>query len=311
MTGKLAAVTGATGFLGRRLVPALMARGLRVRALTRSPPPPGAWGEHAPDLIPGDLSDEIALLALCQGADIVIHGAGLIKARTRAAFFEANEGGSRRVALAAGAARMLLVSSLAAREPRLSDYAASKRAGEDAARQVLGARLTVARPPAIYGPGDRETLGLFRLAARSPVLPLPGPDSVRLALAHVDDVIAALIALIEDADPPAAAAVGGAKPEGYGWREIFGAAAAAVGAKPRLVAAPAWLVTGAGGFSEAIGAFSREAPIFTRGKAREILHADWSVSPAEQAPGAPAARFDLKAGFDDAVAWYRGAGWLP
>src|SRR5436190_1019910 len=121
-----AAVTGATGFLGRRLVPALVERGWEARALVRRAPETGLWDAAAPDLVRGDLADEAALRTLCDGVDAVIHAAGLIKARNRAAFFEANEAGARRVAQAAGGARVLLVSSLAAREPRLSDYAASK-----------------------------------------------------------------------------------------------------------------------------------------------------------------------------------------
>jgi nucleoside-diphosphate-sugar epimerase len=310
MAGRIAAVTGATGFLGRRLVPALVERGWQVRALTRSRPPAGLWGEAAVDIVRGDLADADALASLTDGAQAVIHAAGLIKARTRAEFFAANAEGAQRVAQAAGEARMLLISSLAAREPALSDYAASKRAGEEAARMIAGGRLTVVRPPAIYGPGDRETLGLFRLAAQSPVLALPGPATARLALAHVDDVVATILALMEHPAPPASATVPGARPEGYGWREIFQAAAAAVGARPALAAAPRWLVGAAGGVSELAGAFTRDAPIFTRGKAREILHPDWSVSPAEQAPDAPPARFDLASGFADTVAWYRAHGWL-
>jgi len=105
-------------------------------------------------------------------------------------------------------------------------------------------------------------------------------------------------------------AVGGDRPEGYGWREILAAAAQAVGRKPALVRAPAWLLGAAATLSETLGAFGEAPPIFTRGKARELLHADWSVRPSELAPGAPAARFGLGAGFEDAVAWYRQAGWL-
>ncbi|HZZ34131.1 MAG TPA: NAD-dependent epimerase/dehydratase family protein, partial [Caulobacteraceae bacterium] len=254
MAGRIAAVTGATGFLGRRLVPALVERGWQVRALTRSRPPAGLWGEAAVDIVRGDLADADALASLTDGAQAVIHAAGLIKARTRAEFFAANAEGAQRVAQAAGEARMLLISSLAAREPALSDYAASKRAGEEAARMIAGGRLTVVRPPAIYGPGDRETLGLFRLAAQSPVLALPGPATARLALAHVDDVVATILALMEHPAPPASATVPGARPEGYGWREIFQAAAAAVGARPALAAAPRWLVGAAGGVSELAGA---------------------------------------------------------
>lgn len=311
MTGRLAAVTGATGFLGRRLVPDLARRGWRVRVLSRRAPEAGLWGDAAPDIVRGDLEDRDALSRLAAGADLVIHAAGLVKARDRAAFKAVNEAGSAAVASAARAAgsRLLLVSSLAAREPALSDYAASKAAGEAAAQAVVGDALSVLRPPAIYGPGDQETLALFRLAARSSLLPLPGDARARLALAHVDDVCA-VAALLADQPTPGTWAVGGARPEGYAWRDIFETAGKVLGRRADLMPIAPWLLRAAGAASEATGRITGRPAIFSRGKARELLHPDWSVSPSEQAPGAPLARFDLEAGFADAVAWYRAAGWL-
>lgn len=309
MTG-VAAVTGAAGFLGRRLAPALAARGWRPRVLVRRPPPPGLWGETAVEVVVGALEDAGAMRALAEGADGLIHCAGLIKARSRADFLAANGRGADAAARAVGAGRMILVSSLAARAPALSDYAASKRAGEDAARAVLGERLIVMRPPAIYGPGDRETLGLFRLARISPVMPLPGAPAARLALAHVDDVAASLIERLEGAWTPGTYAIGGARPEGYGWREIVSAAAAAVGRAPVLAPTPAWLIGAAGALAE-LAARARGAPaIFNRGKARELAHPDWSVAEAEQAPDRRATHRTLGDGFADTVAWYRREGWL-
>src|SRR5205814_3614072 len=109
-------------------------------------------------------------------------------------------------------------------------------------------------------------------AASGRLLPAPASDRARLALAHVDDVVASIIALIEAPAPPPIVAIAGARPEGYRWREIFEAAAQAVGSKARLARAPAWTIAGAGVISEALGRFSRDAPIFTGGKAREIPH---------------------------------------
>jgi len=168
--------------------------------------------------------------------------------------------------------------------------------------------LAVVRPPAIYGPGDRETLAAFRWAASGAPLPLPG--RARVALAHVDDVVATLIAVAQNPELSATYAVGGARPEGYEWREVLEAAARAVGRRARFLPAPGPLVWSAGALSEAFGGLAGRAPMFTRGKAREFLHQDWSVAPEDEAPGAPKARFDLDQGFAETVAWYRDHGWL-
>ncbi|HEX7761481.1 MAG TPA: NAD-dependent epimerase/dehydratase family protein, partial [Caulobacteraceae bacterium] len=77
MTGRLAAVTGATGFLGRRLVSDLVRRGWRVRGLSRREPEPGLWGDAQPQIERGDLDDADALARLARGAEVVIHAAGL------------------------------------------------------------------------------------------------------------------------------------------------------------------------------------------------------------------------------------------
>ena len=303
------ALTGATGFLGGRLLRALTARGWRVRALMRRAADAAALAGEDVNPVIGDLADELALKRLTEGADVTIHCAGLIKARDRAAFFAVNEGGAARLATASHG-RLVLVSSLAARAPELSDYAASKRAGEEASRLVAGDRLAVVRPPVIYGPGDRETLQLFRLAARWTVAPLPGAPAARLALAHADDVAAAVLDLIERPDLTGVYALGGDRPAGYAWAEIAAAAWRAVGRTPKLAPLPAWSISAAAAISELAGPLQRSPPIFTRGKAREVLHPNWSVAEDELPPGGPAARFSLDAGFADAVAWYRQAGWL-
>ncbi len=304
----VAAVTGATGFLGARLVPALLARGWRVRALTRGPVP--APDGTAVTWISGDLEDLDALDRLTQGADVVIHAAGLIKARRREDFFRVNEAGAARVAGFAGD-RLILISSLAAREPQLSDYAASKRAGEVAALAVLGARLTILRPPALYGPGDRATLGLFQMAGASPILPVPAAPKARLALAYADDVALEICAAAQSDLGGGRFALGGARPEGYAWPEIMASAAKAMGrARPQLPL-PLSLVTAAGAAAGLWSGISGKALIFGPGKARELTHADWSVSYAELGPWEPLeAPTDLDAGFAKTVAWYRAAGWL-
>lgn len=311
----LAAITGATGFIGRHLVVALVQAGWRVRLLMRRDPVVSEWRGLQTEILAGSLGDPLALERLVEGADAVIHLAGLIKAASRRAFFDVNCDGAEALARAtqkiSPQAHFLLVSSLAAREPSLSDYAASKRAGEDAVRAVLGSRLTVLRPPAVYGPGDRETLVFFQLG-RQRLVPLLGPVHARAALIHVQD-LSRLIALMAAAAPRGEVlSAADARPQGYRWEEVLGAAARAVGNNsPRFMQAPPALLRTLAAVGD-LGKRLGSANMLNSQKLRELRHPDWSVRPAElaQLPGwAPG--FSLDAGFADAVAWYRAQGWLP
>lgn len=309
---RIAAITGATGFLGRQLVAALAAEGWAVRALVRRDAVLAAPAGAEPEVVIGGLSDAAALDRLCRGAEVLIHAAGLIKARTSADFGAVNVEGVRRVAEAgrrAGVDRMVLVSSLAAREPQLSHYAASKRAGEGAAAQVFGDRLTIVRPPAIYGPGDVETLAVFEAARRLPFTPVFDPRA-RIAMIHVEDAARQIAAAVRRAPERPLVALSDVRPDGYGWREIAAAASRAVG-KRRFAAplSPALLppLIRAAGF---LSRMNGRPPPISADKLGELLHPDWAVRPEELAPNRPQPRFDLDSGFANAVAWYREAGWL-
>ena len=308
---RLAAVTGATGFLGRRLVATLAAEGWTVRVLCRRDPVDAAWRGLEPQVVLGDLADLAALKRLCAGADAVIHVAGVIKARTRADYEAANVEGARRLALAAGVAApgapVILISSLAAREPQLSDYAGTKRAGETVAAEVLGPRLTVARPPVVYGPGDWETLSLFKAATKSPVLPLLDP-AARIAMIHVEDA-SRQVAWLAGNPSGGVVSLSDERPEGYSWRELMGEAARACGRTPALVRIPAAAARLAGLVGEARRLMG-STPMLSAGKTRELLHTDWSVPQGEGALAAPPPSIGLSEGFRQTVRWYRAAGWL-
>jgi nucleoside-diphosphate-sugar epimerase len=308
--GCVVAVTGATGFLGKRLVKALAADGWTVRVLARRDIADPAWAGLEPQLVIGDLANARALAALCEGATVVVHVAGLIKASSRAVFDRANVEGSRQVALAAKAAgaRLILVSSLAAREPHLSDYAGSKRGGEDAARAVFGDDLTIVRPPAIYGPGDIETFRLFKMASAGGFLPVLDP-AARMAWIHADDAAERIAALVK-MPRPGLLSLSDDRPEGYGWTELMQTASKAVGASPRLVRIPSWAIKALAKMSKWASIATGKDTILTPGKARELLHADWSLSSNDPIPDFPPVRYSLEAGFAQSVRWYRSEGWL-
>jgi nucleoside-diphosphate-sugar epimerase len=287
----------------------LAAGGWRVRVLARRDPIDPLWADVRPEVVVGDLGDEAALGRLAAGADVLVHAAGLTKAQNRAAFDRVNAEGAHRAALAAREVpHTVLVSSLTAREPALSHYSASKRAGEEAMRTVLGPRLTVARPCAIYGPGDRELLPVFQAAAVLPILPVVS-ERARVAMIHVEDAAAQVAELAASRPQGRVWALSDDRPAGYGWRELMGAAAHACGRTPRLVRIPTSLIRLVG-ITNDFTALTGASPMLTSAKARELLHPNWALAEEERYRGNTAARFDLAAGFADTVAWYRSAAWM-
>lgn len=313
MAAPVAAVTGATGFLGLHIVRALAAAGWRVRILARRPP-----DSPSVEAVIGDLSNRRALRELVDGADVVVHAAGLIKAPNLAAFRAVNAGGTANLADAIndcpGPKHLLMVSSMAAREPHLSDYAASKREGETAMAAALNGRAhgwTVVRPCAVYGPPDRETLALFRAAAGR-IFPLPGPKLGRLALIHAADAAGAIAGLCAHGPTGRTFELADQRVEGYGWPEIVAALEAAVGNTVLVLPLPALVVRAAAALNMAAAKLAGRTAIFTPGKAREILHRDWGSAADRQPPPdiwRPA--IGLRDGFRDTVSWYRDQEWLP
>lgn len=313
---KVAAITGGTGFLGRYIVAALHRAGFAVRMLVRQDPVHPLLADVRPELVLGDLRDDAALARLVTGADVVVHGAGLIKARDRAQFFAVNEGGSaavgRAVATHAPGARLLLISSQAATQPHLSHYAASKRAGEVAALAAYGGTdWCVIRPPAIYGPWDRETLSLFKAAA-GPVVPVLGGADARLAMVQVEDAADAIAALAIPGGPRGQEfALCDGVTAGYDWTTLLDCAADAVGRRAARVRIPVPVLRAIGLAGSVTAAVTGKAVMLTLPKTREITHPDWSVASQQMPPESLwKPRFGLREGFAAAAKWYREHRWI-
>lgn len=307
------AVTGATGFIGPHIVRRLRADGWQVRILTRRPVDPAQIGAVV-EAIQGDLDDEASLRRLLDGAQAVVHLAGLIKARTREDFFRTNAEAVGRLAGIAAAApappRFVLMSSLAARSPNLSDYAASKLAGEEALIAAGGALpRSILRPPAVYGPGDRATLFFFR-SVRHGIGPLLGSERARLSLIHVEDLARAVGALLADQRSAGLIAEIDDGQGGYSWRQMIETAADAFGRRARIVRVPMAIPYGLALLNVAL-AHIGHTPMLTPGKVREFYHNDWACDSGPimaRTSWRPAVA--LREGFAATIAWYRQQGWL-
>lgn len=306
------ALTGATGFVGAALVKALLDRGETVRALARIP-------EKLPRreglvVIGGALDDAEALDAIAAGADLFIHCAGLTHARREKDFFAVNVEGAYNAAQAAAraGARLVHISSLAARQPSVSAYAASKRKSEDAVAAAAGATPFVSlRAPAIYGPGDQATLPYFKLV-KSGLAPEPAASPApRASILYVEDVVSAILAAADEAAPGGTYEIGDDSPEGYSWREIGEALGAALNVRPRRLRAPQPLLTAYAGAASGLSRLAGRAPMVTPGKIREFFHPDWVARENLLADASSwRAQTPLQEGFAKTARWYQENGLL-
>ncbi len=270
------ALTGGTGFVGGHTIAEALRRGHRVRALARSAQPP----RDGLEWIAGSLADEAALRRLAAGADAVLHIAGVTNAANRRGFEEGNILGTATLRRAIGTLPLVHVSSLSAREPQLSTYGWSKLVGEQIARGAAGP-VTILRPPAVYGPGDREFLELMKVAA-SGFVPFPA-DSVA-AMIYGPDLAEALVALAQDLAGPAKSAGHSFEIDdgtgGYTPAEVAAAIGRALGRRVRpLPVSPTLLRLAAIG-DTAVARLKGSIPRLTQDRAGYMAHRDWSADSA-------------------------------
>lgn len=299
------AVTGGTGFVGQALLDEAERQGLAVRALARRPQQARAGVEW----IAGDLSDAEALAKLVAGAEAVIHVAGVTTAPDSAGFEAGNVAGTRALAAAAsdaGVARFVLVSSLSAREPGLSQYGASKARAE---RAIMDSGLdwTIVRPPAVFGPRDAAMFELFR-AARWGLVPMPAQG--RASVIHAEDLARLLLALIPGGKGITARIF---EPDdgitdGWAHAELARAIGQAVGRRVTVLAMPPALMRLAARID--LGLRGNNAKL-TPDRAGYFNHPDWVASASARVPAELwKPQRETRQALRDTASWYREQGWF-
>ncbi len=322
-------LTGATGFLGSHVAEALLVEGWAVRCTVRKTSNL-RWIESLPvDRVTADVRSPGQLAAALDGVDIVVHSAGLTRAKSDADYFAVNAEGTQALALGAvdaGVRRFVLVSSLAARGPdrRASDrgpagdrptsaYGESKLAGERRLFQVLSEQTgamqgVILRPGGIYGPRDEDSLNLFKVA-KTGMLPVPTSKG-RLQPVYVKDVADAVIRAVArpEVDLKPIPIVG---PEIVSWADMGEALGNAVGKPVRLVKIPNAIWQVGGTVAEAAARLVGMPPQFDRRTADDLSRLDWTADPreAESSLGWRATTH-LREAMEETGRWYREHGWL-
>lgn len=282
--GPCIAVTGATGFIGSILCQRLIQAGFAVRALARTPARGQLLQSLGVELIIGDLGDRDALVRLIGGCETVVHAAGAVRGNSQEDFDAVNVAGTsallRSVRAQASEPHVLLLSSLTAREPQLSWYARSKAAAEALVRDTAQSWLVV-RPPAVYGPGDREMLPVFKSMARG-FAPVPGSLQARFSLVHVADLTDAILACLHCPESVGLTlTLCDGKAEGYSWPELAAEAGHVFGRRVRLWRVPHWLLNSAARVNVGLAGASGRKAMLTPPKLRELRHTDWVVDNVE------------------------------
>jgi 2-alkyl-3-oxoalkanoate reductase len=324
-------VTGASGFLGSHVAEQLSEQGHSVIALVRSTSNTRFLSSlRGLDLVTGAVEDAASVREAMQGVDAVVHSAGLVKARSEDEFFAINVKGTQHLLDAAREVapdlrRFVFVSSLAVIGPSLDGrpvagdaapnpltrYAKSKLAAErlvQAARDEL--KVTILRPPMIYGPRDGEAIAFFRSISRR-FLPYLGDGKNTLSVIYAADAASACLRAIE-ASVPSGNAYFIDDGEVYVWLDMLSEIEQALSTRALVrLSIPFALVRGAALFNEGWGKLTGKAVMLTRDKLNELGAPHWVCDSTDaQRDLGWEPKIKWPEGARRTAAWYRENGWL-
>ena len=327
-------VTGSTGFIGSRVVEALIRQAVPVRVLLRpeSVSSGRSLESNGVEVCHAGYGDPEALGRAVEGVGRIIHLAGVTRAIDDDGFTAGNvmpvENLLRAVrACNPGLERFMLVSSLAAAGPAtasspgvretdrpapVSAYGRSKLLGEEVAMRYMNeVPLTIVRPPAVYGPGDRDILEVFRMMRKGVLVSAGSGGKQRFSMIHVDDLVEGMLAALRSD-----AAVGQlyflTSPSPYGWNEVVAAARPVLGFGRLLrIGLPVPLVFGLGTLLGAVAGLTGKPALINRDKANELTQDYWTCSPEKAARELGfTAKIPLAEGVESTLKWYMGKGWM-
>jgi uncharacterized protein YbjT (DUF2867 family) len=196
-------ITGGTGYMGQRLVPALLAGGHRVRVLAR-----GSSADRVPvgaDTVIGDALDPSSFERSIRQGDVLVHLVGTPHpSPAKASEFRRVDLPSIQASVAAasrsGVSHLIYV-SVAHPAPMMKAYIEVRSAGE-ATIAKAGLTATVLRPWYVLGPGHRWPVALVPIYALAELLPATRPGAQRLGLVTIAQMIAALVYAVEHPPSP-------------------------------------------------------------------------------------------------------------
>ncbi len=324
-----ALVTGANGFVGSHLVEHLLDRGYEVTCLVRKTSDLGFLAGLKSEYRYGDVTDIASLKEALKGVDFVFHAAGLTKAKSREEYFRANSLGTENIVSACFEVnpqirKFVYVSSQAAVGPcgdfkpldedadcqPLTDYGRSKLEGE---KKALAFKdkipVSIVRPPAVYGPRDKDILFFFRMVNKG-IIPLFGFGESYISLIYVKDLARGIVLAAENPDS-CGRTYFLADEKFYSWSEAGEIIKKVLKVKAYKLRIPKFLLFTFAAFSEMIARLKAESALVNLQKARELSRSYWlcDVSKAKNELGF-SAEYGLERGAEETMKWYKEKGWL-
>jgi nucleoside-diphosphate-sugar epimerase len=322
------ALTGATGYTGSRLAAALSARGDHVAALVRAGSPryglpPGVR------VVEGDLGNPSALSELVDACDAVLHVAAVYRTAGHpdSYYRDVNVGGTERLleAAARGGVGLFVHTSTVGVHGHVehppADESAPYAPGDvyqqtKAEAEALALRfhrgrglpVVVVRPGAIYGPGERRLLKLFKAIARG-YYAIVGSGDAYYHPVYVDDLVAGFLLALGRPDQAGEAFIL-AGPRYLSQAALACLIARHTGGRVLPVRIPAAPLRWAGAACEALCVpLGIEPPLHRRRVEFWTKSRAFSIEKARRILGYEP-RVDVDEGVARTAAWYRGAGWL-
>lgn len=340
-------ITGASGFIGYHLVKTALEAGMEVHAAVRptsdlaflkklksNTGKPGTDEAGSEDLVlvNTDFGSKESLKELLEkgGYTYIIHAAGVTKAKTAEAYNLVNADYSLNLAIAAMSAdiplrRFVFLSSLAAIGPLayaeeqpiteatlpipVTEYGKSKLLAETYLRDVSGLPLTIIRPTAVYGPGEKDLFVLFK-TLNSGLDAYIGKRPQRLSFVYVKDLVAAtMAAMVRDQEEITVYNISdGQSYDRYALADRFREISGKNVFRAHL---PMVLVEMTAGFLDFIYSFSSVTPVLNREKLKELTASNWICSiDAARTNLQYQPQYDLRQGLTETLTWYKENKWL-
>ncbi len=321
-------VTGGTGFIGSHLVDLLLQKGYSIRCLVRKTSDL-TWLNGLPiEFVHGDLFDSDALRKAVSGVDFVYHSAGLTKAKTKEDYYKGNAEGTRNILEAAAGSsslkRFIHISSQAAVGPSpspapidetvkahpITTYGKSKwKAEQECLRRMTNIPITICRPPAVYGPRDKDVFEFFHTMSKG-LQPMVGFNHKFVSLVHVTDLVRGFV-MAGESEKASGQTYFISSKEYYGWKEIGEVTRRVMGRSALRLRIPEAGVYTIAAFAELFASFSSKPALINFEKARDMVQNYWTcdASKARRDFGYEQ-QVSLEEGIRATVAWYREKGWL-